>query len=78
MKNFTTLLFLLASLVGYAQTNEQEPNNSYKTANYFAQGDTKTGGISPTSDQDYYVTRQPVDGTLKIFVKATSVMSTVI
>ncbi len=72
MKNFTTLLFLLASLVGYAQTNEQEPNNSYKTANYFAQGDTKTGSISPTSDQDYYVTRQPVDGTLKIFVKATS------
>ncbi len=47
MKNFTTLLFLLASLVGYAQTNEQEPNNSYKTANYFAQGDTKPGVFRP-------------------------------
>jgi len=72
MKNFTTLLFLLASLVGYAQTNEQEPNNSHNTANYFAQGDSKTGSISPSSDQDYYVTRQPSDGTLKIYVKATN------
>ena len=73
MKNFTTfLLFLLTSLTGFSQTAEMEPNNTFNTANYFAQGDAKTGSISPSTDQDYFVTRQPGDGTLRIFVKATN------
>ena len=72
MKNFTTLLFLFASLVSYAQTNEQEPNNSFVTANYIKKDIATTGNISSASDKDYFVSLQPVDGTLKIYIKATN------
>ena len=37
MKKFTTLLFLLfAGLFSFAQTAEQEPNNSFNSANYIS------------------------------------------
>lgn len=73
MKKFTTLLFLIiAGLVSFAQTAEQEPNNSFATANYFSKDNKKTGSISSGSDIDYFTTHLPVDGTLKIYVKATN------
>jgi hypothetical protein len=72
MKNFTTLLFLFASLVSYAQTNEQEPNNSFGTANYISKDIGTTGNISSVSDYDFFVAYQPVDGSIKIYVKGTN------
>lgn len=73
MKNFTTfLLFFLASFTGFAQTAEQESNNTFNSANYIAGENVKTASISPATDQDYFVTRQQSDGTLKIYVKATN------
>jgi len=76
MKNFTTLLFLFASLVSYAQPNEREPNNSFGTANYISKDIGKAGNISPVGDNDYFVAYQPVDGTLKIYIKATNTSAT--
>jgi hypothetical protein len=73
MKKITTLLILLvAGLVSYAQTAEQEPNNSFATANYISKDNIKTGSISSGSDYDYFVAHLPVDGTLKLYVKATN------
>jgi len=73
MKKFTIfLLVFLAGFTGFAQTAEMESNNTFSTANYFAEDNAKTGSISPPTDQDYFVTRQSVDGTMKIFVKATN------
>ena len=73
MKKFTTLLILLAGgLVSYAQTAEKEPNNSFNTANYVTKDNITTGSISAGSDHDYFVAHLPVDGTLKIYIKATN------
>jgi DUF971 family protein len=73
MKKFTTfLLVFLAGFTGYAQTAELESNNTFNTANTIARDNVKTGSISPSSDQDFFVTRQQSDGTLKIYVKATN------
>jgi len=72
MKKFTTLLFLLVGLVGYSQTAELEPNNTFDAANYVSKDNIKTGSTSSASDQDNFVTQQSTDGTLKIVVKATN------
>ena len=50
MKKFTTLIIFLATgLVSYAQITEQEPNNSFVTANYFTIDNVTTGSISSGS-----------------------------
>lgn len=73
MKKFTSLIIFLATgLVSYAQTTEQEPNNSFATANYFTIDNVTTGGISTGSDNDYFVSHMPYDGTLKVYVAATN------
>jgi len=74
MKKFTTLVILLlvAGLVSYAQTAEQEPNNSFGTANYITKDNVATGSITSGSEYDYFVAHLPVDGTLKLYVKATN------
>jgi hypothetical protein len=74
MKKFTTLVILLlvAGLVSYAQTAEQEPNNSFGMANYITKDNATTGSITSGSEYDYFVAHLPIDGTLKLYVKATN------
>lgn len=77
MKKFTILLLLIvAGLVSFAQTAEQEPNNSFATANYISKDNIKTGSIASGSDYDYFVAHLPMDGTLRLYVKATNTSGT--
>ncbi len=73
MRKITTLLFLLlAGLASIAQTAEQEPNDSFGTANNISSDNTITGNISSGSDNDYFVSQLPSAGTVTIYVKATN------
>ena len=76
MRKFIALsIMIIAGLAGYAQTAEHEPNNSFATANYLVKDEVTTGIISSVTDNDFFVTYIPVDGTLKIYVKATNTSS---
>ena len=62
---------LLATLQGFAQVPEQEPNNSFELANAVNPAIVTTGSNS-ASDQDYFSTTLPLDGAVKIYVQATN------
>ncbi|WP_153796981.1 DUF7619 domain-containing protein [Foetidibacter luteolus] len=74
MKSALTLfLLLLLSVFANAQT-ESEPNNDFSGANSLAASAVINGNVSGNTAEnyDYFKTILPIDGTLKIYVRATN------
>lgn len=69
------LLFIVQSLLMgllHAQVQENEPNNSFQTADTIREASVKRGAVSVSDASDYFSTTLSADGTVQVIVSATN------
>lgn len=68
---FLTMQFLLLGLLN-AQVPENEPNNSFQTADVLQEAMLKQGSVSISDQRDYFSTALSADGTLQVIITGTN------
>lgn len=69
-------LGLILNVLAFAQIPESENNNTFSSANVIQRYNVISGSLLTSTDDDYFMTILPEDGTLNIHVQATNVGTT--